>query len=191
MAVNTYLNNLDTEKVDSIMKETEENSSYFENAVSQMVSSYCADLDSIMTDLYRDLTGELAIDTNTVERYYGELTNLLYFMSDRLEKLNVYGDMAKSVSKEVYDKKYLEASSEKDEKGKSIRTIAENQSIASLGSQYESAVSQIYEHAYRNVKTKIDAANEMVTTLKNILKKRISDDFLNNQISKNEAPLEG
>lgn len=184
------IKDLDTEKISNLMDETAENSAYFENVVKSLVDTYCADLDSLMTDLYADLTKENAISTDGVERYYAELTNLLYFMSERIEKLNVYGDIAKAASKEAYDKKYLEASSEKDEKGKSVRTIAENQSIASLGSQYESVVSQTYEHAYRTVKMKVENASEMVTTLKNILKKRISDDYLNNQLSKSNLGLE-
>lgn len=184
------IKDLDTEKVDKLMEETTENSAYFENIVKTLVDTYCADLDSLMTDLYRDLTQEDAITTDSVERYYAELTNLLYFMSDRIEKLNIYGDIAKAASKEVFDKKYLESSSERDEKGKSKRTVAENQSIASLGSQYESVVSQTYEHAYRTVKMKVENASEMVTTLKNILKKRVSDEYLNNQLSKSNLDID-
>ena len=188
MATTTYLNSVDAEKVQSLLDATEENSKYFENMVGQIVTSYSADLDDLMTSLYGALTQEEAISTDGLERYYAELTNLLYFMSERVEKLNVYSDMSKAAAKEVYNKAYLNASSEKDEKGKSIRTVAENTSIAETSAQYEGVVNQVYEHAYRTVKMKLDAASEMVSTLKHILRKRISDDYINNEASKNSMP---
>lgn len=185
----TFLTSTDEEKVAELLEETKSNSVYFENLVNKIVKDFSSDLDSLMTDLYRELTQESAISTDLVERYYAELTNLLYFMAERVEKLNVYGDMAKSAAKEIYNKAYLTASSEKDEKGKSVRTVAENTSIAETKAQYEGVVGQVYEHAYKSVKYKIDAANEMVTTLKYILKKRVSDDYLNKELSGNSATL--
>lgn len=185
----TFLTSTDEEKVAELLEETKSNSVYFENLVNKIVKDFSSDLDSLMTDLYRELTQENAISTDLVERYYAELTNLLYFMAERVEKLNVYGDMAKSAAKEIYNKAYLTASSEKDEKGKSVRTVAENTSIAETKAQYEGVVGQVYEHAYKSVKYKIDAANEMVTTLKYILKKRVSDDYLNKELSGNSATL--
>lgn len=185
----TFLTSTDEEKVAELLEETKSNSVYFENLVNKIVKDFSSDLDSLMTDLYRELTQENAISTDLVERYYAELTNLLYFMAERVEKLNVYGDMAKSAAKEIYNKAYLSASSEKDEKGKSVRTIAENTSIAETKAQYEGVVGQVYEHAYKSVKYKIDAANEMVTTLKYILKKRVSDDYINKELSGNNATL--
>ena len=185
----TFLTSIDETKVEELLEETKTNSVYFENLVNKIVKDFSSDLDSLMTDLYRELTQENAISTDLVERYYAELTNLLYFMAERVEKLNVYGDMAKSAAKEIYNKAYLSASSEKDEKGKSVRTVAENTSIAETKAQYEGVVGQVYEHAYKSVKYKIDAANEMVTTLKYILKKRVSDDYLNKELSNNSATL--
>lgn len=185
----TFLTSTDEEKVAELLEETKSNSVYFENLVNKIVKDFSSDLDSLMTDLYRELTQENAISTDLVERYYAELTNLLYFMAERVEKLNVYGDMAKSAAKEIYNKAYLSASSEKDEKGKSVRTVAENTSIAETKAQYEGVVGQVYEHAYKSVKYKIDAANEMVTTLKYILKKRVSDDYINKELSGNNATL--
>lgn len=185
----TFLTSIDETKVEELLEETKTNSVYFENLVNKIVKDFSSDLDSLMTDLYRELTQESAISTDLVERYYAELTNLLYFMAERVEKLNVYGDMAKSAAKEIYNKAYLSASSEKDEKGKSVRTVAENTSIAETKAQYEGVVGQVYEHAYKSVKYKIDAANEMVTTLKYILKKRVSDDYLNKELSNNSATL--
>lgn len=183
MSNTTYLNNIDEEKVTSLLESTTENSRYFEDTVLGVVTAYSANLDSLMEAIYTSTIQEEAISTNAVERYYVELTGLLYFMSTEVEKLNIYNDMSKAAAREIYNKTYLASSSEKDAKGKSLRTVAENTSVAEMSSQYETVVSQIYEHAYKTMRVKIEAANEMVTTLKNILKKRMSDDYINNQIS--------
>lgn len=183
MSNSTYLNNIDEEKVTALLTATTENSKYFEDTVMGVVTAYSANLDSLMEAIYNSSIQEEAISTNAVERYYAELAGLLYFMSTEIEKLNIYNDMSKAAAREVYNKAYLSSSSEKDAKGKSVRTVAENTSIAEMSSQYETVVNQVYEHAYRTIRVKMDAANEMVTTLKNILKKRMSDDYINNQIS--------
>lgn len=183
MSNSTYLNNIDEEKVTALLTATAENSKYFEDTVMGVVTAYSANLDSLMEAIYNSSIQEEAISTSAVERYYAELAGLLYFMSTEIEKLNIYNDMSKAAAREVYNKAYLSSSSEKDAKGKSVRTVAENTSIAEMSSQYETVVNQVYEHAYRTIRVKMDAANEMVTTLKNILKKRMSDDYINNQIS--------
>ena len=177
----TYLNNVDENRVEELMQDTCNNATYFTTAVQKVVDSYSEDLNGLMNDLYSALTQRDPISTDALERYYAELTNMVYFMSDKVEKLNVYSDMSKAAAKEIYNKAYLSASSEKDEKGKSKTTVAENTSIAESASQYETVVSSVYEHAYKTVKMKIDSANEMITTLKNILKRRIADNYNSNQ----------
>lgn len=178
MASNTYLTNVDEKRVDELIKQTELNATYFTNTTKQVVESYSKDLDELMTDLYQVLTEPESPSTNAIERYYAELTNMIYFLTERVEKLNVYSDMAKAAAKEVYNKAFLSSAVEKDEKGKSLRTVAENTAIAENSSQYESVVSSIYEHAYKTLKMKIDAASEMVSTLKYILRKRVSEMYL-------------
>lgn len=179
----SFLSEVDEEKVAALLEEVANNSAQFAETVSRVVASYSRDLDELMADIYTAVTQEDAITTDGIERYYAELTSMLYFMGDKLERLNVESDMAKAAAKDVYNKAYLAACSEKDEKGKSIRTVAENTSVAETSTQYNSVVSQVYEHAYRAVKSKVDAASEMVSTLKHILRKRVSDEYLNNQLA--------
>lgn len=153
--------------------------------VDKVVKEYSEDLDDLMRDLITALTQEEAISTHAVERYYAELTNMLYFVSERIEKLNVYSDLSKAIYKEVYNTDYLNNCAAKDEKGKSLRTVAENTAIAEINSKYESTTSMIYERAYKTLKAKSDAAQEMVSTLKNILKHRIQEEYLSSTLMRN------
>ena len=189
MVNSTYLNNVDEQKVQELLESTTTNATYFTDTVKKVVESYTGELDDLMYNIYQDIIKQESVPTISIERYYAELTSMLYFMGDRLEKLNVYNDMSKNAAREIFNKAYLDAGSEKDAKGKSIKTVNELTSIAESAAQYELVVNQLYDHAYKTTKQKVDAANEMVSTLKNILKKRISEDYINNALPDSNARL--
>lgn len=173
--MDTYLNNVDVTKVESLMNMTEENVKFFNDTCSKLVKSYSESLDNLMADLYVDCVKNRNPSLETLEQYYLELSNMIYFMIEKLEQLGVYADMSESASKEVYSKSYLDKSMEKDEKGRSKSTVAELQAQAGIDSQYESVVSSIYDRAYKIVKGKITSAQDMMNTLRRILSTRTSE----------------
>lgn len=174
----TFLENIDGNEIERLVDDVRTNSNYFRDISDKLIKEYAGDMDSLMQDLLSELTQPDPMPTDLLERYYAELTNMVYFMCDKLEQLSAYNDLSKAAAKEVYNKAYLEASSQKDEKGKSRTTVAENTSIAENASQYNNVVSSVYEHVYKTLKLKYDCANEMITTLKNIIKRRMQGDYL-------------
>lgn len=162
----------------------------FTDITEKLIKNYSSDLDDLMSDLRLALTQEDAASTDTIERYYAELTNLIYFKAETLEKLSVFKDMSKAMNKEAYNKAYISFSAEKDEKGKSLRTVSENTALAESTTQYESTTSLIYASVYDAIDCKISMAQEMVTTLKNILKKRINEAYMNFQLSSSKNGTE-
>ena len=173
--MSTYLDNVDVEKVENLLQSTEENVKYFNDTCSKVVNSYSSSLDNLMKDFYVECVQTPNPSIKTLERYYIELSNMIYFMIEKLEQLGVYADMSASASKEVYSKSYLDKSMEKDEKGKTKATVAELQAQASIDSQYEEVVSSIYSRAYKIVKGKVASAQEMVNSLRKILSTRVSE----------------
>lgn len=165
------------------LDEVNENVNDFTTITNNVVHEQSADLDELMQDLKVALTQPEAISTDALERYYAELSNLIYFMAERIERLNVFKDMSKATAKEAYNKAYLKYSGEKDEKGKSLRTVNENSSLAERDSQYEATVNTIYANAYDSLSMKLDMAQEMVSTLKHILKRRTNEEYYNFQLS--------
>lgn len=174
MANETYLNNVDTDKVATLMADTDENVKYFNDTTQQVAMAYTEDMDNLMKKLRTIITNSDDIATDMLEKYFLELSNMLYFVGTQLEQVGVYSDMAKSAAKEIYNKAYLN-NQVKDLDKKNKTTVAENQAIAEQSSQYEAIVSAIYDHAYKIVKYKIDAATTMVATLSKLITKRISD----------------
>jgi hypothetical protein len=165
----TFLSSLDTEKVGKLLNETTANVTYFNNACSEVIKKYSESLDNLMSDLYIECIKDGDATVNTLNRYYLELSNMVYFMIDKLEQLGVYADMAKSASKEVYSKSYLSNQVKEAGTGKNKTTVAELQAQAELSSQYESVVASIYDHAYKVVKGKLQSAQDMMNTLRKVL----------------------
>lgn len=172
----TLLANVDEEKVKELMKDTDNNVEYFNNVATETANKYTEVLDNLMKIIYGGVVKNNATDEQ-LEKYYLELTNVVYFMGDKLEQLNISGDMAKASEKEVYNKAYL-SNQIKDSEKKNKTTVAENQAVAEQESQYEAVVSSIYEHAYKMVKFKIDAAKDMINTLRKVISRRMQEQQL-------------
>ena len=172
----TFLADVDEEKVKELMKDTDNNVAYFNNIATETANRYTEVLDKLMKIIYSGVVKDNATDEQ-LEKYYLELTNVVYFMGDKLEQLNISGDMAKASEKEVYNKAYL-SNQIKDSEKKNKTTVAENQAVAEQESQYEAVVSSIYEHAYKMVKFKIDAAKDMINTLRKVISRRMQEQQL-------------
>ena len=178
-----YIIELNDEKLQNYIDSLNANVTEFASITNQVVAEQSSDLDELMEAIRYSVTQEDAISTDAVERYYAELSNLVYFMSERVGRLNVYKDMSKAMTKEAYSNAYLTYSMEKDEKGKSIRTVNENSALAESESRYQSVMDTVYSNAYSVLKMKVDQANEMISTLKHILRRRVSEEYLNAQVS--------
>lgn len=178
---------IDLEKLQEYLDSIQVNVEDFQLITNKVIEENSQDLDALMADLKFAITQEEAASTDTIERYYAELSNLLYFMAARMERLSVFKDVSSAAAKDAYNKAYLQYCSEKDEKGKSVRTVNENVALAETAAQYESVTNTVYANAYTAIKMKVDAAQEMSGTLKNILKKRINEAYLNAQLSSMRA----
>lgn len=172
--MNTFLNNIDEEKVSGLLKETDENAKYFEEIYDKVVHEQIYPLDELMSKIYSTIqTGE-DCTTDQLSAFCLELTNMLYFMGTKLEKIGLNNDIANSSAKEVYNKAYL-SYQQKDSEKRNKTTVAECQSVAEESSKYESVVKSIYERCYKIIKFKIDAGYTLVDVLKKIISLRMEE----------------
>lgn len=173
--MSTYLNNIDTERVGKLLEDTNLNVQYFNSSCAEIVKKYTENMDELMKEIYVVCVKNSDASMDTLEKYYLELTNMVYFMQEKVEQLGVYADMASSASKEVRSKSYLKNSSVKDAAGKSKSTVAELQAQAELDSQYEGVVASIYDHAYKIVRNKVDSAVDLCNCIRKIITGRCSE----------------
>lgn len=171
----TYLNNVDTEKVERLVKETRDNVQYFNASVDALVREYCTDLDRLMGDIKQKLQGDIQDITDfDLERYYMNLSSTIYSMCENQEQMGVFADMSKAAQKEVFNGAYLD-NQVKDTDKKNKTTVAELTAIGEEASKYETVVSNIYQHAYQMIKLKIDAAKAMAQTIHKIISRRMQE----------------
>ena len=171
----TFLDNLDRDKLNEKFENTDGNVSSFQDICERVVDYYANDLDDLMLAIKRDVVDVDEVDTNTIEKYFLRLTNHLYFMGVQVETLGVYDDLSEISAKEEYNKTFIDSQGLAPSDIKSKITVAERQAIAEESAKYGFTVNSIYNRAYKIVKFKIDAAQEMVKTLSKVLSKRMGD----------------
>ncbi len=180
----TYLNNLDEDKVKKILNDTEENVKFFEDIANQVIDGYTKNLDDLMKDIYTDIVDKSysVISREIIEKYLTKLTLMIYFMGTNLERLGIYGDMSAAAKQEIYNKAYLKAQDDAA-LNKTKKTVAELTAQAEGSSIYETAVNYIYGRTYKLFKFKIDSAQSTAAMLNKLLSGKYADLQLAGQAS--------
>ena len=154
-------------KVENIKDDVEDKSKVIDEIVSGIISPYCKDLDKyvmFIKDCLKD--GENPPTTDELDDFCLNLSTYIYFAGGMCEQLGIRDDIAKAVYKEMYHS--ARASQDKG-------TVADKDSLAELASQQEYIVSASYTRAYKTLKSKIDNAQELLSSVKKVLSRRIQE----------------
>lgn len=159
---------------EGIKSNVENNSKVIDEIVNTIIQPYCKDLDKYVKFIAGCLKdGENPPTTAELEDFCMNLSTYIYFAGGLCENLGVRDDIAKALYKEQYHE-----SRNSLEKG----TVADKDSIAALHSQQELVVSMAYTRAYKTMKSKVDAAQELLSSCKKVLSHRIQEEQLTNMI---------
>ena len=138
--------------------------------VNKIVENACAELDGFMHDIDEILTSQKDPVTDTqLEDFTLNLPSILYFVSASLEDLGIKEDVSRAVQKEVYNRV----------REKSQGTVADKDAAAELQAQAETIVNIVYSRAYRKVKLRIEAAWEMLNSVKKVMTRRVAEMGIN------------
>lgn len=137
-----------------------------------LVAEYCRDLDNWMTTIDNDLrkNNSTSIPNDVIEDYILNLASILYFTGSAQEDLGVKEDICKSIRAEIYNKVRESATG----------TVADKDTAATLASQTETITLAIYSRAYKKVKLRMEAGQEMLNSLKKIMNRRVAELDLSN-----------
>lgn len=167
---------MDNNKLTEIISKVTDDSSQVLAIIDSVVAEYSGDLDSVMNEIHNNIICDQTPAIVTIEKYFLELSNCLYIMCERVEKLGVFDSISKSKAQETYNMKYLEhQSSNIGVPGAKKPTVAESTANAEMEALYDKTVNDIYSRAYKILKNKISAAETMVSTLSKILSHRIQE----------------
>ena len=164
--LNVY-DNIEIPKINNIKLHVEDNSSIVDTIVNDIISPYCKSLDDYVLFIRSCLNGGNNPPTNSeLEDFCLNLSTEIYFASGMCENLGIRDDISKAVYKETYNSARLS-----QEKG----TVADKDTIAELSSQQEQLTSICYNRAYRMMKSKVEAAQEMLASCKKTLSHRMQE----------------
>lgn len=157
----------DEDSLTKIQENIESNAGALDTIVNDIIAPYCRDLDKyvrFIKDCLKD--GENPPTNEELDDFCMNLSTYIYFAGGTCEYLGIRDDIAKAVYKEMYHTARANQSS---------GTVADKDSLAELASQEEYIVSAAYNRAYKIMKSKVDNAQELLSSVKKVLSRRIQD----------------
>lgn len=165
--------NLDIVDTEDTQKSVEVNSKTISDIVDSIIKPYSEDLDRyvlFIKDCLKD--GEHPPTDEELDDFCLNLSTLIYFAGGMCEYLGIKDDISKALYKEMYHE-----SRAKLEKG----TVADKDSLAELASQKESLVNVCYNRAFKLMKSKVENAQELLSSCKKVLSRRMQEYTLTQQ----------
>lgn len=146
-------------RVDSLSREVIE-------MADQIANDVCSDLDDYMKGIDEILTNqEHPVSDCQLDDFVLNLSSLLYLVSDAQENLGIKEDVSRAIQREVYNRV----------REKAQGTVADKDTAAELQCQEESITTIVYARAYKKVKLRVEAAAEMVNSVKKVMTRRIAE----------------
>lgn len=167
--MNIY-DNAKTEEIENICNKVDLNSAKIEEIVNDIIEPYCKDLDKYVDFIKSILAdGEHPATIQELEDFCINLSVYIYYASGMQEHLGIKDDIARAVYKEMYH-----SARDSIDKG----TVSDKDSLAELASQQEYLTSVCYKRAYSIIKVKVSSAQEILSSVKKIITRRISEQEL-------------
>jgi len=160
------LTNVDINAINGIKLRVESNSNIVDKIVGDIIKPYVQGLDNYVNFIGSCLKdGEHPPTDYELEDFCLNLSAQIYFAGGMCEQLGVRDDIARAVHKETYN----------TARGDATGTIDDKNSVAELQSQQEQLISICYSRAYKTVKSKVENAQELLSSCKKVLTRRMQE----------------
>lgn len=165
-STNALSHKLEPDKAEHIITRVNTNSSLVDDIVNKLVAEYCGPLDDYMKIIDDILVNQNEPITNEqLDEFTLNLPSLLYFTSESQESLGIREDVCNAIRNEIYNQV----------REKSTGTVADKDTAAELATQAETIVLVAYRRAYKKVKLRVEAAYEMLGSVKKVMTRRIAE----------------
>ena len=163
---------LEEKKVELLQERINNNSKLINDLTNKLVADYCKQLDKYVSFIQSILDNPKRPPVaEELDDFVMKLPILLYFCGEAQENLGIKTDVAKAIKQEKYNDVYRQI-----QKG----TISDKTSQAELASQSETITHIIYDRAYKIVKEKMNAAYELLSSIKKVISRRMNESNLSN-----------
>lgn len=159
------------ELIHNIIGRVEGNSAKVEKIVDELIQPYCDKLD-ILIGKFRDclMDKQNPVTEWELDDVCLKLPSYLYFMGEAQEKFGIKEDISKSVKMELYNQIHQ----------RTRGTIADKQAASEAGTIEEDIVYRAYQRAYKRIKQKLEAAYELLSSIKKVISRRMGEQELAN-----------
>lgn len=154
-------------KVQKVREKVELDAQQLQHIIDEIITPYTEDLDKYV-DFVKSILkdGEHPATAQELDDFCMNISVYIYYASGMQEQLGIKDDIAKALYKEMYH-----SARDSIEKG----TVADKDSLAELASQQEYLTSVVYKRAYSIVKAKVNAAQEILSSVKKIISRRMEE----------------
>lgn len=150
--------------IQEIIDKVEDGAEIIDNIVGQLVDSYCKNLDDYVAKVKEGLDDTAYPLTDPeLEQIVMKLPTHLYFVGEAVESLGIREDIAKSVKMELYNEVHMNTQG----------TVADKEAAALSETTEEALVNVCYQRAYKKIKLRMEAAYEMLNSIKKVLSRRM------------------
>ena len=158
--------NVDIDAVHANNDRVESLTAVVRDMVKSIVDEACVDLDKYMKQIDEILCDkDNPVSDEELEDFTLNLPSLLYLVSSRREELRIKEDVAKAVHKDVYNRV----------REKAQGTVADKDTAADLAAQSEAITVIVLQRAGSTIKTREEAAWEMLNSVKKVLTRRTAE----------------
>lgn len=156
------------DKISKLNEKIDLDGSQLNHIIDDIIRPYTKELDEYVEFIKEDLLQD-GNNPPTAEELDDICINLpvfIYYASSMQERLGIKEDISKAIYKEIYHsvRDNLEGG-----------TVADKNSLAELASQEEYITSMLYKRAYKIVCNKVDAAQELLSSCKKVISRRMSE----------------
>ena len=175
-----FIHTPNNDMVKVINDRVERNSKAIDELVNGLVKQYCSPLDEYMDRITATVVEGHKVPDELLDEFTLTLPALLYFIGEAQEALGIREDVAKAIKTELYN----------TVREKAHGTVADKDTAADLATIQEAIVHTVYQRAYKKVKLRVEAGYEMLTSVKKVMTRRITE-YEMSRVDPQSVPSEG
>lgn len=150
-----------------ILDKVEENSAELDKTINEIIERYSGELDDYLKFIRGILRNDEQPPTDAeLDDFALNLSTMIYFTSVGAEQMGIRDDLSHSVYKEAYNTARSMMKS---------GTVADKNAQAEIDATAERVVNIVYNKCYKILKAKVDAAQEVLSSVKKIISRRMNE----------------
>ena len=150
-----------------LLERIEENSTELDKTIADITDRYSGELDEYMRFVRGILRNDEKPPTDAeLDDFALNLSTMIYFTSVGAEQMGIRDDISHSVYKEAYN---MARAMQKS------GTVADKNIQAEIDATAERVVNIVYSKSYKILKAKVESAQEVLSSVKKVMSRRMSE----------------